>query len=156
MSDTASARELPHRGCFKVLSQRVRESESGRERASPEPFWLQPLAQAIWLKSVYIVVLSKTLNCSHAGSVDTLERLAVNIPTSMSDQNLVSEPVLAFYFHGDASQVGESVFGGIGSISTAESWCTCASRSTTSLQVWWRRSRTTQAARRKSFNATTH
>ena len=29
-------------------------------------------------------------------------------------KNFVSEPVLAFYFHGDASQVGESVFGGIG------------------------------------------
>ena len=32
----------------------------------------------------------------------------------MGDQNLVSEPVLAFYFHGYASQVGESVFGAIG------------------------------------------
>ena len=63
---------------------------------------------------MYIVVLSKTLNCSHVGSVDTPELLAVNIPTSMSDRNLVSESVLAFYFHGDASQVGESVFGGIG------------------------------------------
>ena len=58
--------------------------------------------------------MSKTLNCSHTGSVDTPERLAVNIPTSKSDQNLVSEAVLAFYFHGYASQVGESVFGGIG------------------------------------------
>ena len=32
----------------------------------------------------------------------------------MSDRNLVSEPVLAFYFHGDASQVRELVFGAIG------------------------------------------
>ena len=42
------------------------------------------------------------------------QSIAVSIPTSMGDQNLVSEPVLAFYFHGYASQVGESVFGAIG------------------------------------------